>query len=733
MKVSEAAGMRGVLRQMHLLMIGDISGPAHYHVGDEAMIEANIVEFRRQLPEVRFTLVSRDPEWSARQYGCQAIAPLGFPSGRQSDSERRRARMAEFTESVKQYAEGKRLPPQGAMRETIEAVASADATVVSGGGNLCSTWPEHLYERVALLRAAAAFGKPALMGGQTLGPELSNEERDLLGPALAQARLVGVREYNSLGLALSLGVRAARVVYQLDDAVFLPGRPVPSERFGFDFAAGDPWIAITVAPFFDYEVERSTLADLAEEFRRIAEATGARLVFIPHVTAPQEGQRISDVFFGRRLTELIGSGALMLDVCTAPETVWLTAHASMVISSRYHPVVFGLAAGVPSLGIVTDHYTHVKIGGALLHAGLREWSIFSRDCFEGGLSHRALELWRHKQAISQKLAVVRPKWFKSHQARWRLLLEALEHPPTGKPAHVHVHAVLQAIAAAAEDASWLAYKWAPAAVSESRRSLNDELKSAKFTLAACSDELRQTGSILAAREPEPSSVRATLLAREQELVSVKSQLAERERELPSVKSVLAARDAELSSLRPVLLAKEQELASIKPVVAAREDETRSLRAVLTSRDEELASIKPVLASRDEELSSLKPILSAKERELAAVKTVLREREGELVSVKEVLISLEQQMASIQSLLAERERLLASVKLMLSARDDELASLALRTAEPVRPPVPPQGDAPKSPGESALAAVQSDAAAPKFSSGAPNEPLKSQNDIQHDET
>ena len=47
-----------------------------------------------------------------------------------------------------------------ALEATSKAVAGADGLVVSGGGNLSSTWPDLLYERVALLNLARVFGKP---------------------------------------------------------------------------------------------------------------------------------------------------------------------------------------------------------------------------------------------------------------------------------------------------------------------------------------------------------------------------------------------------------------------------------------------------------------------------------------------------------------------------------------------------------------------------------------------
>jgi len=95
--------------------------------------------------------------------------------------------------------------------------------IVSGGGNFSSTWPDLLYERATLLHLARIFGKPAVVLGQTLGPELSGAERRLLAETLSSARFVGLRELPSAVLAMELGVPPERLWYQCDDALFVEG------------------------------------------------------------------------------------------------------------------------------------------------------------------------------------------------------------------------------------------------------------------------------------------------------------------------------------------------------------------------------------------------------------------------------------------------------------------------------------------------------------------------------
>ena len=78
--------------------------------------------FRRLLPHIRFTVFTRDPLWTSVRYAVDAVRTPTFP--------------------------------RGVTPEVVSALRSADGLVISGGGNICSTWPEKVEERLALMRTA---------------------------------------------------------------------------------------------------------------------------------------------------------------------------------------------------------------------------------------------------------------------------------------------------------------------------------------------------------------------------------------------------------------------------------------------------------------------------------------------------------------------------------------------------------------------------------------------------
>lgn len=313
---------------MRALLVGDVGGPSGYHVGDEAMLAAN-VDLLRELG-VSPVVASRCPAWTRHHHGTDAV----------------------------DRADG------------LRELGRCDALVVSGGGNLAPAWPALVEERVRLLRAAVRAGKPALLVGQQIGPALDGARDDLAG-VLTGAALVGVRDRASHALARELGVDEDRLLLQPDDALLLHARaPAGDVRAPFE-DAGPPWIALTFHPWADPEAELEPYRRLARALDAVAEATGARLAFVPHVAGGGEEPPLGDTRVGHLLAHEMrhGERLTVLDVLGCREACWITRRAALVVSSRYHPIVFGAASGASAVGLPVDAYTQVKIGAALATAG----------------------------------------------------------------------------------------------------------------------------------------------------------------------------------------------------------------------------------------------------------------------------------------------------------------------------------------------------------------------------
>ena len=314
----------------------------------------------------------------------------------------------------------------GATRAQISAaVEGACGVLVSGGGNLSASWPHLLDQRVWVLREAARRGVPAVLGGQTLGPDLTADQRASLAEALQTAKLVGVRERPSADLARALGVPEDRLVEQVDDAFGL--EPVAPASPDVLAAASAPYVAITIDPAFAGDAVRAGLRSIASQLSAFAAATELAILLVPH-TGPLGEVGDEDGAIAAALRDWLvrdGIGCALLPVLGCGESVWLARRASLVVSSRYHPLVFATAAGVPCLGLFRDEYTQVKLRGALAWLGMDRWALDAAHAEAGGLGPALRELWSERDAVGAAMHAARPALERRDARRWRHVLARL--------------------------------------------------------------------------------------------------------------------------------------------------------------------------------------------------------------------------------------------------------------------------------------------------------------------
>ena len=386
-----------------LVVVADV-GAGPFRVGDEAMLAANLETLRRLDPGVRLTVIGR------------SAAAAGE-------------------------------------REVAAALAKADGLFVSGGGNLSSTWPELFRQRIALMREARRRRLPIVTGGQTLGPGLTAAERAALAAALAEVEHLGVRELPSAALALQMGLPPERLSYQPDDAFFLAGRPPAVEE-----VPEEPFLALTLDSTFAAPSSRTGLRSLAAQLARFAAEAGVHLAFLPHV-GPLGALGDEDGRAGIALGQILqakGIRCTLLPVMPPAETAWLTQRAALVVSSRYHSLVFATAAAIPSLGLYRDAYTRIKLQGALAHVGQETWCLPVAAAEEGGLVVALRRLWDGREAARATMARARERLALQEERRWQRLLARLGRlresgaepgpTPLGWPADQLAAAALAALA-----------------------------------------------------------------------------------------------------------------------------------------------------------------------------------------------------------------------------------------------------------------------------------------------
>lgn len=390
-----------------VLVIGDI-GQHTYHVGDEAMTIASAEALSEGGAAV--TLMTRDVGHSARYIGAavhheaaqhEAGAPYEYlpfflfpwaPAEReltlaalecilaQLHADRERPSVTELVALPQVQALPEVLHPLAQtverMVEFADAIATMDAVVVSGGGNLNSRYGWLLYERAAAVRAAEHAGVPVYVTGQSLGPVLNPEDAQVLERMLRPARSVTVREHSSLAWCRERGIDARLSV---DDATdYLAASPARTLHYAEGVSAGqaldelsERYVCVTVNECTEQQAQQ--IARLLDNMWR---EHGYAPVFLSHFGDPQNPES-GDIQVHQRIAEQLSPStpATLLPILHADQSITVHRAAAFTLTSRYHPAVFSAAAGIPVLALVPDAFTQMRVGGALNLYGLGEFTL----------------------------------------------------------------------------------------------------------------------------------------------------------------------------------------------------------------------------------------------------------------------------------------------------------------------------------------------------------------------
>ena len=384
-----------------VLVIGDI-GQHTYHVGDEAMTIASAQALSEGGAAV--TLMTRDVGHSARYIGAaahEAGAPYAYlpfflfpwaPAERELTlaalecvltelhADREHPSIAELSVLPQVQALPEVLHPLAQtverMVEFADAIATMDAVVVSGGGNLNSRYGWLLYERAAAVRAAEHAGVPVYVTGQSLGPVLNPEDAQVLERMLRTARSVTVRERSSLAWCRERGIDARLSV---DDATDYPvASPARTLHYAEGISAGqaldelpEHYVCVTVNECTNQQAQQ--IARLLDGMWR---EHGYAPVFLSHYGDPQDPTS-GDIQAHQRIAERLSPStpATLLPILHADQSIAVHRAAAFTLTSRYHPAVFSAAAGIPVLALVPDAFTQMRVGGALSLYGLGEFTL----------------------------------------------------------------------------------------------------------------------------------------------------------------------------------------------------------------------------------------------------------------------------------------------------------------------------------------------------------------------
>lgn len=295
------------------------------NAGDEAVLEASIRWLKRSVPDLEVAVLSAAPERTKQR----------FPV-------------------VEVYDRFNVL-------QVLKAVSRSDL-LLSGGGGLIQdvTSLRSLMYYLSVMAGADLLGKPFIVFAQGFGPVRTSIGRFLTRLVIRRARLVTLRDEDSLNDLVSIGVRRNDVRVTADPAFLL--EPAPPERgqeilrsLGLE-RSGDPnsappLVAFSLRPWpRHYEPDPAWAPPkcYVDVLDSVTENTGARIVLVP-LYPRQDVPLLQSVSEAMRFPAPVANG---LD--DPRDVMALLGSADLVVGMRLHSLVFAVCSGVPVVGISYD-------------------------------------------------------------------------------------------------------------------------------------------------------------------------------------------------------------------------------------------------------------------------------------------------------------------------------------------------------------------------------------------
>jgi polysaccharide pyruvyl transferase WcaK-like protein len=394
---------------MRIVVVGDVGGR---HVGDDAMFEVALARLRARWPQAEIVALSGSPEAAAARFQIPAFMLPCHDRPDESDA------LFSFQRALDVAADGAAgawLREIDALHDAAAVIRNADALVIAGGGNINARWPNLAYGRAAAIAIAHAHGIPVALTSQTIGPQLTTTQRHLMRDILGRAELIGVRDPSSAALLAELGIPADRLSHQPDDALTITPRPVARSPLGRRGSI----ILVTLGHSTDVELPFDRQLAVLERIVASAERDDAVVALCPHtlLDVTRHEQLAAKLPRRNRVRRLRLHGAA--------ETRWMVGAAALVVTTRYHALVFALAAAVPAIGLHHGEYTRMRMAGPRSHT--------RADGFDLDLEHAAEHIddmlaraRRDRAALSRSLQDAREDAVAALDHHWERLCASIK-------------------------------------------------------------------------------------------------------------------------------------------------------------------------------------------------------------------------------------------------------------------------------------------------------------------
>lgn len=283
------------------------------NAGDELVLYSIIKTLREIAPGISITVLSNQPEKTAKQYDVHAVSRWGFFG-------------------------------------PLKAIAACEL-LISGGGSLfqdVTSKNSPLYYW-AIIFLAKLMGRKTMLYSQGIGPLRAPRNRKLVAWLLNKLNILTVRDEDSRNELISLGVNR-EITVTADPVLGLAGETVEKkagklilERSGIGTADAQRLLGVFIRSWGN----NGYLPELVKACDKLAE-DGWQIIFAP-MHFPQ------DITIAKQAVKLMKNRAVYLKEMYDPlEMLSITKNFDLVIGMRLHALIDAAVVGVPVVGLSYD-------------------------------------------------------------------------------------------------------------------------------------------------------------------------------------------------------------------------------------------------------------------------------------------------------------------------------------------------------------------------------------------
>lgn len=291
------------------------------NLGDESILSSILSSIKKQSPNAEFTILSLNPVETRKLYSVNAVFRPDFgPKWFQTD-----------------------------FKEMLNAIKKSDLVIIGGGGLLEDVHnyfsiPRYLHTVIL----AKLFRKPVMFYSVGVGPISNKVSKFMVRSICSISDLITVRDQKSKEILDHLGISKVPIIVS-EDPVFLleaiDSNLAKKILIKEKIPLNKPLIGVSVRQIEWHNLNYSCLAKFLDY---LVSSQDVNIVFVPF------GREASptDLDLSRQIIDQMKHKAYVLEEIYSPsETLGIIKQFNFLIGMRFHSLMMGAIAGIPTLGI----------------------------------------------------------------------------------------------------------------------------------------------------------------------------------------------------------------------------------------------------------------------------------------------------------------------------------------------------------------------------------------------